>query len=251
VKHNRLIEGEDKKLFKKLKSMPAAGEIIVEVPRNTRDKFPPHKVTLQVKSGSVGIIAPQYLPEKYKDTGTLSLNVIIVEEINPPQKKKPIKWILFTDMEVETLEQAVEKVKWYTHRWKIERFHYVLKSGCKVQDLQFETAERLIKVIALYSIVAWRVLWLVYESRQTPDISCEVVLETREWKVLDCIVNKKRVPRAKAPTLKEATLLIAKYGGFLARKGDGDPGVQVVWEGLRKLSTVMKNFDIINSIQLL
>mgnify|MGYP005838828109 CR=1 FL=1 len=247
AKHDRLIKETDKKLYRKLENLPVAGVINIDIPRDSRSKLPPRKAKFNVKFDTVSIIAPQYLPEKYKAIGNLTLHVVMVEEINPPHKKKPIKWILFTDMEVSTLEQAVEKVKWYKHRWKIERFHYVLKSGCKIEELQFESAEHLIKAIALHSIIAWKILWFVYEARETPNMSCEVVLEPFEWKMLDCIVNKKTTPSKTPLSLKDAALFIAKLGGFWGRKGDGTPGAKVLWRGLNELKTLLKHADIIKN----
>lgn len=54
---------------------------------------------------------------------------------------------------------------WYTLRWVIERFHYVLKSGCHIEQLQLETAARLQRALATYALVAWRLLWLTYQAR--------------------------------------------------------------------------------------
>jgi hypothetical protein len=248
AKHNRLIKEIDKKLFKRLENLPVCGEAIIEIPRDSRSKLPLRKVTFNVKFGAVTIVTPDYLPEKYEKDKGLRLNVVVVEEIDPPHNKKPIKWILFTNIEINTLEEALETVKWYKQRWKIERFFYVLKSGCKIEELQFENANQLIKALALKSIVAYRILWLAYQSRETPDISCEVILSPNEWQILDCITNKKTTSREKSPTLKEASVMIAKLGGFLARKGDGDPGVKVLWKGINEFTTVMKYLDITRNV---
>src|SRR3954471_23583356 len=85
---------------------------------------------------------------------------------------------------VETFQQAVQCVLWYRFRWLIERYHFVLKSGCHLEKLQLDTAERLERALALYCIVAWRFLYLPYLARATPDASCEVVFQTHEWQAL-------------------------------------------------------------------
>ena len=135
-------------------------------------------------------------------------------EINPPNGVQPVSWLLLTTLPVRTLDEAVEKLKWYKQHWKIERFHYVLKSCCTVEELQLETAERLQNAIAIYSIIAFMILWLTYEARKNPEDLCDIVLQKHEWQALYCMVNKTSIPPDKPPTLKEAVLLISKSGAF-------------------------------------
>jgi hypothetical protein len=112
---------------------------------------------------------------------------------------------LLTKIPVTNMSEAVQKIEWYRERWKIERFHYTLKSGCRIEDLQLETSERLTNAITLYSIIAWRLTWLTYQARVTPDLSCEIIFETHEWKALCCVVNHQTiVPPNQPPTLHEA-----------------------------------------------
>ena len=95
----------------------------------------------------------------------VSLNVLLVEEITPPTQGKPIRWLLLTTLAIETFEQAWQCVFWYSLRWLIERFHFTLKSGCRIEALQLETAERLLNALATYSIIAWRLMGLTYHAR--------------------------------------------------------------------------------------
>lgn len=144
------------------------------------------------------------------------------------------------------MEQAIEKMQWYSQRWKIERFHFTLKSGCKIEDRQFETFERLQNAITLYSIIAWKLLWLTYEARENPDTPCNVVFKTYEWQALYCFHYKLSTPPKKVPTLKEAVLLVAKLGGFLTRKHDGEPGVMVLWKGMSRLIDIAQAYMVFN-----
>src|SRR5260370_12489086 len=109
-----------------------------------------------------------------------------------------------------------------------------LKSGCQLEKMQLETAARLERALALYCIVAWRLLHLTYLARVTPDASCEVVFQTYEWQALHAFTYQTNSLPATPPSLHEATRLVAKLGGFLARKSDGEPGVQTIWRGLRR-----------------
>jgi len=146
-------------------------------------------------------------------------------------------------------EEALQKVEWYRERWKIERFHFTLKSGCNVEELQLGTKERLENAIALYSVVAWRLTWLTYQARVTPNFSCSMILEKHEWQALYCVVNKTHTPPENPPTLEEAVSLIARLGGFLGRKHDGKPGVKVIWRGLQKLNEGLLFAEYFRSIR--
>jgi hypothetical protein len=186
-------------------------------------------------------------PEKRRNDKSLSdlrLHAILAEEVDAPKGIEPIRWLLLTTLKVNTLEEAFEKVQWYKQRWKIERFHFVLKSGCKVEELLLETYERLLNCIALYSVIAWRILWITYQSRETPEASCELCLEEHEWQALYCSANNTNKPPIKPLTLSDAVLLIAKLGGFLARKSDGYPGVIVIWRGMQRLGDLSKMWAI-------
>jgi hypothetical protein len=141
----------------------------------------------------------------------------------------------------------MEKIHWYCHHWKIERFHYALKSGCEIEDLQLETSDRLKNAISLYSVLAWKLTWITYQLRETPDAPCSLILEEHEWKVLCCLVNKTSRPPKKPPTLQEAVVFIARLGGFLARKSDGNPGIKTLWLGYRQFYNSIQTLSIFNS----
>ena len=173
-----------------------------------------------------------------KSLNNLPLYCILAEEINPPEEATAISWLLLTTIPVVTLGDAVEKIRWYTQRWKIERYHYVLKSGCKVEELQLETRNRLENALAVYSIIAWRLLWITYQSRETPTVNCELVLEKHEWQSLYCMINKTPIPPENPPMLKDAVLMLARLGGFLGRKNDHEPGVKVIWRGIQRLKDI-------------
>lgn len=168
--------------------------------------------------------------------------VLVQEEADPTQPEattqEPLCWMLLTTLPVDTFEQAAQCVHWYRFRWVIERYHFVLKSGCRIEELQVETAARLERALATYCIVAWRLLWLTYEARQRPETSCEIVLQPYEWQALYAQIHQSTTVPLTPPTLREATRWIAQLGGFLARTSDGEPGVQTLWRGWRRLEDV-------------
>ncbi len=149
-------------------------------------------------------------------------------------------------MPVTTYEEAVQIVLWYSLRWLIERYHFVLKSGCRIEELQLETAQRLERALATYCIVAWRLLWLTYQARQAPESSCEVVLQQDEWQALYATMHQTTTVPEQPPTLHEAVSWIARLGGFLGRKSDGEPGVKVIWRGLRRLEDIVATWRLLH-----
>ncbi len=241
---NRKVNSEENSLIKTIEAAEIAGKIKVFIPRDANSKLPEREVELEIKFRTLQL-KPTYYSTDSKNSQFIELDALYAREINPALDEKPIEWLLLSSIPILTIEDAVERLGWYRQRWKIERFHFTLKSGCKVEELQLETIERIENALSLYSIVSWKLLWLVYESRIKPDESCEIVLEEYEWHALYCMVKQKKDFPKKPPTLKEASMMIARLGGFMCRKGDGDPGVKVMWRGLQRLNDVSSVWSII------
>ena len=233
---------EDLKLFDKVKNVPSAGEIIVEIPRDTRRNLPKRKATLELRYCNVTVLEPVSTLKEFRKNASLALSIVYVQEINPREGIEPIEWYLATSMDIANVDEAMERVRWYVHRWKIERFHYILKNGCKIEELQARTAERLQKLILMYSIISVRILSMTYLARQMPETPCTELMEEQEWKVLYCIANKTSKAPSTIPTMKEVVSYLAKLGGFLGRKGDGEPGAKVIWKGLNELNIVLEHY---------
>lgn len=232
---NRVVNHQKRKLREAIKSEPIKGITQLEIGRRGNRKA--RIATLSIRYKTLEVQPPQNR-RKSEGLQPIPLQVIWVEEIAPPAGEKPINWLLLTTLTVDSFDQALKCLQWYAYRWLIERYHYVLKSGCGLEKLQLGTAERLKKAFATYSMVAWRLLWLTYEARQSPDSPCDSVLESDEWQALYTTIHKTRKVPQKPPSLSEAVLWIARLGGFLARKGDGEPGVKVIWRGLKRLKDI-------------
>lgn len=174
----------------------------------------------------------------------IALQVIEVIEPNPPEGEAAVHWLLLTSLPVAQVAEAQQIVTWYTYRWLIERLHYVLKSGCKLEARQLREAQRLERLLAVYTLVAWRLLWLTYQARLTPDAPCTLALTTPEWHALYAFIQRSPKPSPTVPTLHQAVRWIAQLGGFLGRKGDGDPGVKVLWRGWSRLQDITATWII-------
>lgn len=193
--------------------------------------------TVHIGWTSVQMLPPKDYP-KPASAPRPHVQLVVVEEREPPIGVKPLRWLLWTTLAVTSWDEAVAVVEYYRARWLIERYHYVLKSGCGIEKLQLETGEGLERALAVYSVVAWRLLWLTYEARVRPEEPCSVVFAEHEWQALYCTVHRTRRPPEKPPSLREAVRLVARLGGFLARKGDGEPGVKTIWCGLVRLEDI-------------
>lgn len=174
----------------------------------------------------------------------LPLQAVLVEEIDPPPHVQPVQWLLLTTLPVASLAEAERVVRWYSYRWRIERYHFVLKSGCKLEELPLETAQRLRRALSLYAMVAARLLHLTYRARQEPESSCEPAVSREEWHVLWQHFCPGQPLPAQVPSLRQAIGWIARLGGFLGRKHDGEPGVKVLWRGLRTLRAMVIGFHL-------
>jgi hypothetical protein len=245
--HNRKLS-DNHKMFDKVNNEKSAGEITVEIPRDTRNNVKKREATLEIKYAKVAIPVPAD-SRKFLGNKDTELIIILAKEKNAPEGITPIEWYLVTNVETSSFEEALEKVKWYIQRWKIERFHYVLKNGCEIEELQEENAVQLRKLILMYSIISIRILGLTYLARENPDLPCDIIFQEDEWKILYRIANETSECPANIPTIKEAVSYLAKLGGFLGRKGDGEPGVKVIWRGLRELNIVLKYYKHLNGKQ--
>jgi len=233
AQHDR--ELEEGKLFARLAEQNACGYLEVEVPgQDTRAK---RRAKLAIRFLPLRMRAPAHW-QAASEYPALKLWAIEAREVDQPPGQDAICWRLLTTLPVHNFAQAVQKVRWYTLRWKIEVFHKILKSGCKIEERQLETLERMERVLRIDVVIAWRILFLMTQGRAHPQICCTVLLEDFEWKALHGFVNKGSPAARQPPTLGEAVLWIAKLGGFLARKGDGRPGATVLWRGLAKLDTL-------------
>ncbi|MBK3824464.1 IS4 family transposase, partial [Paraburkholderia aspalathi] len=165
--------------------------------------------------------------------GTVSATCVIAREIDAPAGVAPVEWRLLSNREVADFDQAVQLIDWYRARWEVEMFFHVLKNGCRVEALQLSSIDRIERALALFMVLAWRIARLMRLGRTCPDLDAGLMFEPDEWRAA-FILNRKAPPSA-APRLNEVVQLVAMLGGFLARKGDGEPGVKTIWQGLQRV----------------
>ncbi len=225
-KHDRnTTNGE--KLRATVAQSPELGRVEYDMPGSNTRKG--RKVTQSLRATRVTLLPPQ----GSSHTQPIEVTAVWAKEINPPGSEQPIQWVLLTNLEVTTLDQAEKMLDWYLCRWQIEIFFRILKSGCKIEELQLEKIERLEPALMLYMLIAWRVHYFTMIGRDCPELPCDLILDDEEWKAV-YIVAKQEQPPPTPPTINEMIRMIAGFGGFLNRKGDGMPGPQTIWIGLQR-----------------
>lgn len=192
---------------------------------------------LEVRIGSIKVPPPQHVSpwvRKLKQP-PIEMNVIEVVEVNAPKGVKPIRWILLTSLPVRSFEEAWVLIGYYELRWLIEEYHKALKSGCSTESRQLKKTSRLEAFVGLTSVIAVRLLQLKSHARTKPDVPARRVVPSLWLKMLK--LARKDLSRVHDLTVGQFYRELAKLGGFLGRKGDGEPGWITIWRGWEKLNT--------------
>ena len=165
----------------------------------------------------------------------VDVTVVVVREVDPPAGREPLQWVLLTSLPVTTLAEAVGVVDIYAARWEIEVFFRTWKTGCRVERLQLSTRERLEPCLAMYAIVAWRLLYLTRLGRIAPDQEAARWFSPLELQVIGRLAGRRTRKACPMRTLGEVLHAVALIGGFLGRRGDGDPGTETLWRGFDRV----------------
>jgi hypothetical protein len=186
---------------------------------------------VEVRAGSVTLRPPWRADRKLPP---LTINAVLVREINPPPEEEPIEWLLLTSLPIDTIEAVRQIVQYYCVRWMIEVFFRVLKSGCRIEERRLEELDRWLTCLAVYLVAAWRTLYVCRLGRGCPDLNCEAIFEPAEWKSVWKVVRREDPP-TEPPALETMVHLVAQLGGYVKRKRSDPPGPQTVWLGLQRM----------------
>jgi hypothetical protein len=222
---NRLLSKQEGYLFEVLRRSEPIGKMVVIVPARGGRKAREALVTLRRKQ--MTICPPTALRRQGKD---VVVNVLEAFEHHAPKGSAPLHWVLLTREPVDTVTQCVQISAWYKCRWKIEEFHKSLKTGCHIEQRQLRTRAKLEALLGLYSVIGIMLLRARDAARQTETKAGEYFNE------IQLRLLRRQYPRMpKIPTARDAFRAVAQMGGFLARKGDGDPGWKTLWLGMHDL----------------
>ena len=181
--------------------------------------------------------------------GTIPVRCLIAKELGAPPGQQAIEWRLLTNRTVATLDDAAQLIDWYRCRWEIEMLFHVLKNGCRIEALQLGHVKKLEVALVIYLVVAWRLAHLMRLGRVHPDLPADAVFDQTEWQAAWLLAEKK--PPKKTPSVREVIRRIAMLGGFLARKGDGEPGLKTLWQGFARLSSFVKGLEHMRTLHAL
>jgi len=249
AKHDRNITVEPFKLFAAVRESPVQSVVRVHIPRQSarpkkskqkaRAKRPGRDADLSVRYMRIQLRAPKYLEEKQP----IDLWIVHALEESPPPDTAAVEWFLLTTVEIGSVEDAERCLRWYCLRWRIEDWHRVLKSGCRIEDLAHETAERLRRAIAINLVIAWRIMLMTLLGRETPELPAEVLFSDIELRTLRAYAKKRGL--AAPVLLGEAVRLVAKIGGYLGRNNDPPPGHQILWQGYMQFQFMCAGFALL------
>jgi hypothetical protein len=196
AQHNRSTTGEHR-LFETARQAPIQARLNIKVPRQSARQKKSKQKARPKRSARIAEVSVRYVrveinpPSYMKDKESIAVWVINVREDTHPAGTEALEWSLLTTLEIKSVDDALNCVKWYCLRWRIEDWHRVLKSGCKVEDIAHKSAERLKRAIAINLVIAWRIMLMTLLGREAPEMPPEVMFSDLELEVLTAHAKKK------------------------------------------------------------
>lgn len=231
------------KLFETLRSQPVDGHMMLSVARaSVRPKLsgcPAHpgrtartaQMALSWRQVTIGSTLAEHAGQ-----APVRLWAVHAREQSPPAGAKGLEWCLLTTVAIVHTAQAEEVMRWYCLRWRIEDWHRVLKTGCKVDELGHDSAARLSRAISIRMVIAWRIMLMTLLGREAPTLPPEVLFTDIELKVLRRYASTRK--QKLILTLNDAVIWTAILGGYQNRKHDPPPGTDLTWYGRMKLAAM-------------
>ena len=241
ARNNRKLQGEQRRLWETMQARAVDAVQVLRVPRQGSRAARDAQMT--IRYAAVSLMAPAH----HKGPA-IPVWAVFAQEQNVPDGVTPLEWMLLTTVPATGIEGACDILMWYSLRWGIEVLHRTLKSGCRIEQRQLRDAQRIESCLAIDLVVAWRIFYLTKLGRDVPQAPCTIYFEEAQWKALMVFTTKNPVPPDEAPTLREAIHRVAGLGGFLGRKGDGEPGTQTLWLGLQRLDDITGMWKVFNDI---
>jgi hypothetical protein len=208
-------------------SLPRVGR--QEVTVSAKPGCPARKASVSVGFAPILLMPPHVRRGEYEKK-PLALWVVCVSEDNPPKGVKPLEWILLTNVPVTTEANAWERVEWYRCRWVLEEFHKAQKTGCAIEELQFESSQALEPMIGLLSVVAVTLLNL-REAARRPDAKEQPATEVVDPHYVHVLSSWRHGKPKPEWSVHDFFMALARLGGHQNRKHDHRPGWVVLWRG--------------------
>jgi len=235
--HERLLDPDEDQpeyLSESISTSPVQGQADLPIP--ARPGRAARIARLDVRSAAVCIQPPR---NRRRIGEPIDLTIVHLMESKPPLGVDPICWVLYTTESVDTFDDCVSVVSDYASRWLIEEFHMALKTGCAMEDRQLQSFESLSVLLAIVNPIAVSLLGMRHFARACPETPADTWLTPMQLKAIRIL----RPKISSNPSVREAIRTIASIGGFLGRKGDGEPGWRTIWSGFRDVLMIANAFE--------
>lgn len=251
---NRCLDKQSIKLYQLLEEQPSIGTYTLPVTDAKSGQT--RKATIAVRFCQTTIrLSNKERRKCKKHLKPVAISAVEVYEMNPPQQVKPIRWVLLTSLPVHDFTSTMQVVRYYTLRWIIERFHYLLKSGgANIEHLQLQTPHRICNAIATYSIAVMNVMKLRYLAENEPNKSVsDAGITAQQCKILYTYVSFKKIDNKvhfdpnNLPTIWEFCRVLGKIGGFIPSKRQPLPGLKILTRAMEKFTTILEVHDALSS----
>ena len=245
ARYNRALGSGLPKLFDTVRASPVQDHFEMDVLRASARKAAGTQKKKALREARVARMALRWcevsLPATEEHTAApITLSVVqAVEERPAGDGIKPLEWILLTSLPVRTAGDAHDILTWYRFRWRIEEWHRILKSGCKIEESKFGTCDGIERMITINGVIAWRLLLLMQLGREIPELPPEHLYSDTEIMALSDFATRRELKQP--TTLGQAVLLTAIIGGYVTRKTP--PGSTTLWRGLTRLMTYADVYD--------
>lgn len=231
--HNRCLSGENAKLWGHLEAQTVQFYQEIKVSKNHNQ--PARMAKIAVSFCKINLQPPARL--KGESLGTIY--AVYAREIDAPPEVKPISWMLLTTEPVTNITEAETILRWYTYRWHIEEYHKILKSGTQAESYRL-AGESMETLLGFLTAIAAELLKITYLNRTQPHADATTILTPIQLDVLKALTPK--LP--KVLNVKWAVESIARLGGYLEHRKGTVIGIQVLWRGLSKLSSLCMGWQL-------
>ncbi len=235
---DRLVDEGQHTLSQEMEEVEVKGLHRIELKDRNGDSS---QALLEIRYRRIRVLPPIGKQKRYP---ALTLTALYAQERGTPKGRERLDWKLLTDLPVTSRFEAIEKLKWYASRWKIETFHKILKSGCKAEESKLRTADRLVNLLSVFCILSWRIFWMTMINRSASAPPAGAVFTKTERQLLDHLVADRAQDRASTKSLPSYIIKLARLGGYLARAKDPPPGNMVMWRGLSRFTDIELGFNM-------
>jgi len=235
--HRRLADGSETSL-EAVRKAPVVGTMAIEW--RARPAAAARTAVVEVRCVRVTLQGPYRAGQRM---GDFPVNVLEVRESSPPRGVEPLHWVLLSSLSCQRWSEIQRVIGRYCARWWVEEYHKALKSGVGVEQSQLEKQYRIESLVAVLAVVAVRLVNLKFLARARPDEPIDLKLFGS--RTLQLLQKRFGLPAQGQWTHRQVVRAVARMGGFIGRRGDGEPGWQTIWRGWQRLMWMTQGADLI------